>query len=91
MPEGHDTIIEVCNIMSFVLYTQILKQSVLKHASPGITLNNLLAISDVYRACGSFCHATFRMPGIVCDILSLWIYVTGNTHDVGWWTGMSRE
>ena len=39
MPEGHDTIIEVSNIMSFVLYTQILKQSVLKPASPGITLN----------------------------------------------------
>ena len=37
MPEGHDTIIEVSNIMSFVLYTQILKQSVLKPASPGIT------------------------------------------------------
>ena len=39
MPEGHDTIIEVSNIMSFVLYTQILKQSILKPASPGITLN----------------------------------------------------
>ena len=41
MPEGHNatTCIEVCNIMSFVLYTQILKQSVLKPASPGITLN----------------------------------------------------
>ena len=38
MPEGHDTIIEVSNIMSFVLYTQILKQSVLKPACPGITL-----------------------------------------------------
>ena len=38
MPEGHDTIIVVSNIMSFVLYTQILKQSVLKPASPGITL-----------------------------------------------------
>ena len=38
MPEGHDATIEVCNIMSFVLYTQILKQSVLKPASPGITL-----------------------------------------------------
>ena len=38
MPEGHDTIIEVSNMMSFVLYTQILKQSVLKPASPGITL-----------------------------------------------------
>ena len=40
MPEGHDTIIEVSNFMSFVLYTQILKQSVLKPASPGITLNS---------------------------------------------------
>ena len=38
MPEGLDTTIEVCNIMSFVLYTQNLKQSVLKPASPGITL-----------------------------------------------------
>ena len=38
MPEGHDTTIEVSNIMSFVLYTQLLKQSVLKPASPGITL-----------------------------------------------------
>ena len=38
MPEGHDATIEVSNIMSFVLYTQILKQSVLKPASPGITL-----------------------------------------------------
>ena len=41
MPEGHDTTIEVSNIMSFVLYTQILKQSVLKPASPGITLRTL--------------------------------------------------
>ena len=41
MPEGHDTIIEVSNIMSFVLYTQLLKQSVLKPASPGITLSKL--------------------------------------------------
>ena len=38
MPEGHDTTIKVSNIMSFVLDTQILKQSVLKPASPGITL-----------------------------------------------------
>ena len=38
MPQGHDTTIEVSNIMSFALYTQILKQSVLKPASPGITL-----------------------------------------------------
>ena len=44
MPEGHDTIIEVSNIMSFVLYTQILKQSVLKPASPGITLKWLRKI-----------------------------------------------
>ena len=41
MPDGHDATIEVCNIMSFVLYTQILKQSVLKPASPGITLNKI--------------------------------------------------
>ena len=40
MPEGHDTIIEVSSIMSFLLYTQILKQSVLKPASPGITLSH---------------------------------------------------
>ena len=40
MPEGDDATIEVCNIMSFVLYTQILKQSVLKPASPGITLTD---------------------------------------------------
>ena len=41
MPEGHGATIEVCNIMSFVLYTQIFKQSVLKPASPGITLRSL--------------------------------------------------
>ena len=41
MPGGHDTTNEVRNIMSFVLYTQILKQSVLKPASPGMTLNQL--------------------------------------------------
>ena len=40
MPKGHDTTNEVSNSMSFVLYTQILKQSVQKPASPGITLNN---------------------------------------------------
>ena len=40
MPEGHDTTIEVSNSMSFVLYTQILKQPVLEPASPGITLNH---------------------------------------------------
>ena len=43
MPEGHDTTIEVSNVMSFVLYTQILKQSVLKPASPGITLTATVA------------------------------------------------
>ena len=41
MPEGHDATTEVSNIMSFVLYTQILKQSVLKPASPGITLSSM--------------------------------------------------
>ena len=49
MPEGHDTIIEVSNIMSFVLYTQILKQSVLKAASPGITLIGKKKIRDILR------------------------------------------
>ena len=50
MPEGHDTIIEVSNIMSFVLYTQILKQSVLKPASPGITLKVIetIEMTDKY-------------------------------------------
>ena len=38
MPGGHDLTIEVSNIMSFVLYTQILKQSILKPDSQGITL-----------------------------------------------------
>ena len=42
MPGGHDTTIEVSNIMSFVLYTEILKQSVLKPASPGIPLNGFI-------------------------------------------------
>ena len=41
MPGGHDTTFEVSNIMSVVLYTQILKQSVLKPASPGITLRSV--------------------------------------------------
>ena len=41
MPGGLDTTIEVNNIMSYVLYTQILMQSVLKPASPGITLTNI--------------------------------------------------
>ena len=44
MPEGHDTTIEVSNIMSFVLYSRILKQSVLKPASPGITLMSSSAV-----------------------------------------------
>ena len=47
MPEEHDTIIEVSNIMSFVLYTQILKQSVLKPASPGITLMRIRVLSKI--------------------------------------------
>ena len=37
-PEWHDAKVEVCNIISIVLYTQILKQSVLKPASPRIPL-----------------------------------------------------
>ena len=61
MPEGHDTIIEVSNIMSFVLYTQILKQSVLKPASPGITLklpcfdlNSAIFFNNVFISTASF-------------------------------------
>ena len=37
-PEGYDKKIEVSNIVSIVLYTQIIKQSVLKPAAPGIPL-----------------------------------------------------
>ena len=61
MPEGHATTIEVSNIMSFVLYTQILQQSVLKPASPGITLR--------YMDTGT--KATDRKPNtskLVCDV-----------------------
>ena len=38
--------IEDCNIISIVLHTQILKQSVLKHASPRIPLNNVPNMSS---------------------------------------------
>ena len=48
MPEGHDTTIDVSNIMFFVLYTQILKQSVLKPASPWITLNGICSVLVSY-------------------------------------------
>ena len=56
MPEGHDATIEVCNNMSFVLYTQILKQSVLKPASPGITLirRRIRSVTDVLWSIVSF-------------------------------------
>ena len=63
MPEGHDATIEVCNIMSFVLYTQILKQSVLKPASPGITLivmHNFAAIRSAVLEKMMFEVAIFR-------------------------------
>ena len=56
MPEGHDATIEVCNIMSFVFFTQILKQSVLKPASPGITLS-----------VGSFSHYLFIFYVVQAD------------------------
>ena len=62
MPEGHDTTIEVINIMSFVLYTQILKQSVLKPASPGITLTrdyNILHQCSPFMSILAFDTATF--------------------------------
>ena len=44
MPEGHDTTFEVCNIISVVLYTQVLKRSVLKPASPEITIS----VANIY-------------------------------------------
>ena len=47
MTEGNDTTIEVSNIMCFVLYTQISKQSVLKPASPGITSSEFLEHSPM--------------------------------------------
>ena len=62
MPEGHDTTIEVSNIMSFVLYTQILKQSVLKPASPGITLKRspfVLYFSMCYKLIVCFAKTYF--------------------------------
>ena len=63
MPEGDDATIEVCNIMSFVLYTQILKQSVLKPASPGITLR-LLKCDDTPK-CDD--HAEVQWLALKCD------------------------
>ena len=63
MPEGHDTIIEVSNIMSFVLYTQILKQSVLKPASPGITLTQYFI--------GRKCYLIFILSGIAQVVQNL--------------------
>ena len=61
MPEGHDTIIEVSNIMSFVLYTQILKQSVLKPASPGITLSGSVVKAD-YAFPYTYMHSLVHPP-----------------------------
>ena len=65
MTEGHDTTIEASNVMSFVLYTQILKQSVLKPASPGITLIGCLYSEGsenrvTYLLCISDCTNIFR-------------------------------
>ena len=59
MPEGHDTTIKVSNIMSFVLYTQILKQSVLKPASPGITLNICIQVGRNF-CCSVYIHKLSR-------------------------------
>ena len=63
MPEGHDTTIEVSNIMSFVVYTQILKQSVLKPASPGITLIEN-ANNWMFQECNQNPRLKFRFWGL---------------------------
>ena len=51
--------------MSFVLYTQILKQSVLKPASPGITLRSLvqsLPISSLTQDCSCmYCRFIYKL------------------------------
>ena len=84
MPEGHNTTIEVSNIMSFVLYTQILKQSVLKPASPGITLSRKSKMSFVFfiKHCVSYTklilfYILYRLnASTVVSILRLSFYVT---------------
>ena len=64
-PEEHDTTIEVYNIISFVLYTKILKQSVLKPASPGITLITIFShfnpqkLDTPYYTLRAYCLFTF--------------------------------
>ena len=65
MPEGHDTTIEVSNIMSFVLYTQILKQSVLKPASLGITLNGKLQIFIAHNNSINACTNSIIIPAVI--------------------------
>ena len=76
MPEGHDATIEVCNIMSFVLYTQILKQSVLKPASPGITLNEHL---DMQHTIGELAKSASRA---LCALQSKFSFPDGMTFEV---------
>ena len=44
-PVGYDTMIGDCSIISIVLHTQILKQSVLKPASPRIPLNHVVSVT----------------------------------------------
>ena len=77
MPEGHDTTIKVSNIMSFVLYTQILKQSVLKPASPGITLNKSFSIIEWKTDLRAFLQNYLKL---YCDYLYtrlIWLIVSG--------------
>ena len=81
MPEGHDATIEVCNIMSFVLYTQILKQSVLKPASPGITLNNiynllLVVLTFNYQRCDKTVIFTLAYIVSHVQLTAVWNNVT---------------
>ena len=80
MPEGHDTTIEVSNIMSFVLYTQIVKQSVLKPASPGITLKFIeIVILWVYYTIPIGFNLFWQFFGITSHILNyfVWLRITG--------------
>ena len=76
MPGGHDTTVEVSNIMSFVLYTQILKQSVLKPASPGITLNSIDCTSGYKATVGTWKEISYLKPRSHALIYTRGVYYT---------------
>ena len=50
--------------MSFVLYSQILKQSVLKPASPGITLRDRQTDQWIY---GKINTKSYCLPAMYCE------------------------